>query len=201
MTPVTTHGDWGTDVLDGEVVLELSYGIAGASCTKVLADAGARVIKVEDPGGDPLRRRSPLPLPPGADGSLFRYLAQSKESVVVQADASADALIEELAAGADAIVWSTGSPVASRPATSPARLHEAHPRAVVCAISPFGLHGPWAGRPASDLTLQAWAGGIGHRGPPEGPPVTAGGAVSEWATGVFAAVGVLTARHRARGHR
>ena len=51
---------WGTDVLAGATVVDVSSGIAGAYCSKVLADAGACVYKVEDPSGDPLRRRSPI---------------------------------------------------------------------------------------------------------------------------------------------
>lgn len=81
---------------------------------------------------------------------------------------------------------------------SPSRLSSRSPSAVVCAITPFGLEGPWAERAASDLTLQAWAGGIGYRGDARRPPIRAGGDISEWATATFAAVGVLTARHQAR---
>ncbi len=69
--------------LDGYVVVDLSGGIAGAYCTKLLADAGADVVIVEDPGGHPLRRwsASGAAIADGEDGALFSFLSCSKESV------------------------------------------------------------------------------------------------------------------------
>ncbi len=71
--------------LDGYTVIDLSVGIAGAYCTKLLADGGAEVIKVEPPEGDPLRRwsASGAEIKAGDDGALFSFLACSKHSVVV----------------------------------------------------------------------------------------------------------------------
>ncbi|MFN8028471.1 MAG: CoA transferase [Acidimicrobiia bacterium] len=137
---------------------------------------------------------------PGDDGALFSYLAGSKRSVVVDADApgAADTLAGWFAA-ADVVVWSEGSAVAALPACAPAALAAAHPHLVVAAVSPFGLDGPWAGRAATEFTLQAWSGGaVGlGRGYPDRAPLSVGGRVGEWVTGTYAAIGVLASLTRA----
>ncbi len=74
------------------------------------------------------------------------------------------------------------------------------PHAIVVAITPFGLEGPWAHAPSSDLTLQAWAGSVFSRGSPERPPVQIGGRPAEWLGGLFAAVGALTSWQRTVKH-
>src|SRR6202051_2020391 len=103
--------------LTGYTVVDLSSGIAGAYCTKLLADGGADVIKVESPEGDPLRRwsASGADIAPGEDGALFSFLACSKHSVVADPDTDVD-FVNALLADADALVWSRGSTVAEYPA-------------------------------------------------------------------------------------
>ncbi|MBW8827100.1 MAG: CoA transferase [Acidobacteria bacterium] len=190
------RASWGAEVLPGTRVVELSSGVAGAFCARVLADAGAEVVKVEDARGDALRRWSPIagePVP-GGDSPLFRYLAESKRGIV--ADPGEMDPVWTLLADADVVLWSPGSAVAD--ALDPRQVAARCPEAVVCALTPFGLDTAWTGRPASDLVLQAWAGGIGHRGGTTGPPVAAGGQLAEWATGVFATVSVLESLYRAR---
>lgn len=185
--------------LAGETVLDLSSGIAGAYCTKLLADGGADVVKVETGAGDPLRGRtvSGADLADGEDSAIFRFLAASKRSLAVNVARPGDAaLLQRLAATAGTIVWTPGSPVAQHPALLPDRLVASAPRATIVAITPFGLGGPWAGRPATDLTLQAWAGGIGHRGRPDHPPVGVGGDIGAWIAGLAAGVAALTSRWR-----
>lgn len=101
-----------TPPLSGFVVVDLSSGIAGGYCTKLLADAGADVVKVEAPEGDPLRRwsASGAGIRPGEDGALFAYLAGGKHSVVADpGDADDLRLVEDLLGSADAVVWS-GNP-------------------------------------------------------------------------------------------
>jgi crotonobetainyl-CoA:carnitine CoA-transferase CaiB-like acyl-CoA transferase len=190
--------------LDGYVVVELSSGIAGGYCTRLLADAGADVIKVEDPGGDPLRRwsASGATIPSGQDGALFSFLACSKQSIVADTENAADAPdladVASLLDAADAVVWSPGSRLAAHPSLAPAAILRAHPHLTVTAISPFGLQGPWSDRAATEFTLQAWSGGIVGlgRGAPDRAPVFVGGRVGEWLTGVYAGIGTLTSRTR-----
>lgn len=184
--------------LDGLRVVELSAGIGGAYCTKLLADGGADVVAVEPSAGTPLRRwsASGAALAAGEDAPLFNHLWASKQSLVVD-DGDAPAL-HELLAASDAVVWSRGSHLAAEPSLAPAAILAAHPHLTVTAITPFGLDGPWHGKPATEFTLQAWSGGIIGlaRGAPDRPPVHVGGQVGEWLTGAFAAVGTLASLRR-----
>jgi crotonobetainyl-CoA:carnitine CoA-transferase CaiB-like acyl-CoA transferase len=190
----------GTPPLSGFRVVDLSSGIGGGYCTKLLVDGGATVVKLEPPDGDSLRRwsASGQRLGEGEDGALFRFLAAGKRSVVIDPlDPACGAQVLAVLGEADAIVWSAGSPLAAHPQLQPAALRAALPRAIVTSITPFGLTGPWANRPASDLVLQALTGGPAIRGLPGRPPIGSGGQPSEWVAGTFAALGTLAARHRA----
>ncbi|MCF6389445.1 CoA transferase [Mycobacterium sp. MBM] len=180
--------------LSGYTVVDLSSGIAGAYCTRILADGGADVIKAESPQGDPLRRwsASGTGIAPGDSGALFKFLAGGKRSVVAGQDD-----LERLLGSADAVVWSAGSAVAER--ISPQELHRRHPHLIVTAITPFGLDGPWHDRAATEFTLQAWSGGaIGiGRGSQDRAPAHVGGQVGEWVTGAYAAAMTQAFRVRA----
>ena len=176
-------------------VVDFSTGIAGAYCTKLLADAGADVIKVEPPGGDPLRRWSATGADPGPeDGALFRFLHHSKRSVV---GAPADPEVRELVAGADLVVSGRGAD-----ARAALGLPERFPGLVLLSLTPWGTAGPYASRPESDLVIQAECGSIGTRGLPGREPFQVGGRTTEWVGGTYAAVGALAAVRRARatGH-
>lgn len=186
--------------LNGFTVVDLSSGIAGAYCTKLLADGGAEIIKVEPPDGDPLRgwSASGAEIAPGADGALFSFLACSKHSVVTDPGVNADVeFVNELLSCADAVVWSRGSAVAEHPSLAPATIHRAHPHLIVTAITPFGLEGPWRDRPATEFTLQAWSGGIFGigRGSPDRAPVFVGGQVGEYLAGAYASAMTLASRY------
>ncbi len=163
-------------MLDGVRVVDRTTEIAGPYCTKVLADAGAEVVKVEPVGGDPLRL--------WRSGGLFEYLNAAKR--LLGADRSGDA---ELVTAADILV--TDQPV------DPTALWQANPALVIVTITPFGCTGPWAGRPATEFTLQAWCGSTGFRGLPDRPPLAAGGRLGEWIAGTYAAVGALAALREA----
>jgi crotonobetainyl-CoA:carnitine CoA-transferase CaiB-like acyl-CoA transferase len=193
-------------------------GIAGPYCTKLLADAGARVTRYEPPGGDPLRR--------WGSGGLYEYLNAAKaveegpgpdpaEADVYVTDAIATAGATRAPDVADGGTVTTGTAGATRTADvagttgtaggasrrpDVAELLRRNPALVVVTISPFGPDGPWAGRPATEFTLQAATGSTGGRGRPEQPPVAAGGRLGEWITGTYAAVGALAALRTARRH-
>jgi crotonobetainyl-CoA:carnitine CoA-transferase CaiB-like acyl-CoA transferase len=182
-------------------VIDLSTWIGGAYCTKLLADGGAEVVKVESPDGDPLRRwsASGAVVPPDADGALFNFLNASKQSVVVQSESADDlASLHRLLASADVVVWSRGSPVAEHATLDPGEVLRTHAHLIVTSITPFGLEGPWSDKAATEFTLQAWSGAIVGlaRGRPDRAPVFVGGQIGEWLSGVFAAIGTLAASRR-----
>ena len=162
-------------------VVDCSTDIAGPYCTKLLADAGADVVKVEPAAGDPLRS--------WGSGALFEFLNTSKRSITL---APADAGFAELCAAADLVVGPGPAPLDVE------ALRADHPGLVVTSITPFGLDGPWAGWAATEFTLQAWCGSTGSRGEPAEPPVAAGGRIGEWMAGTYAAVAAIAALHRAR---
>jgi crotonobetainyl-CoA:carnitine CoA-transferase CaiB-like acyl-CoA transferase len=191
-----------TGPLSGYTVVDLSSGIAGAYATKILADGGADVVKVESPEGDPLRgwSASGAMIPPGEDGALFGFLGCSKRGVVADPDDAADvALVGRLLGSADAVVWSRGSRMAELDSLTPVEIYRQYPHLVVTAITPFGLDGPWRDRPATEFTLQAWSGGaIGiGRGSQDRAPVSVGGQVGDWVSGAYAAAMTLAFQARA----
>ncbi len=176
-------------------VIDFTSGIAGPYCTKLLADAGAEVIKIESDTGDPLRRwtASDTHLPPEEDGPLFRFLNASKQSLVATPESPR---VRELIASSDLVVDDFRS---SQSDTLGTLVSEAGVR---LSITPFGRSGPWSQRPATEFTLQAESGSIGSRGIPGHEPFQAGGRITEWLGGTFGAVAALAAIHRARatGH-
>lgn len=173
-------------------VVEVSDRIAGAYCGKLLVDAGADVVKVEPPQGDPLRRYTLTGAapPPGTDSPLFSYLNAGKRSVTT---CSADLL-----ARADIVVLTADRTEAAARGVDPQRLLQAEPNCVVVTVSDFGWTGPWAQRPATEFTLQAASGLTGFRGDPAGPPISIGGELGEYMGGVWAAFGALALHRRVR---
>nr|WP_246398192.1 CoA transferase [Mycobacterium vicinigordonae] len=190
--------------LTGFAVIDFSSGIAGAYCSKLLADGGADIVKIESPEGDPLRTwsASGARIEPGADGALFSFLAGSKLSVVANPADDADLeLVETLLASADAVVWSGGSKVAEHQSFTPEQIRDRHAHLIVTAITPFGRLGPWSQRAATEFTLQAWSGGIIGlgRGVADRAPVFVGGQVGEYLAGAYASAATLAAHFARHG--
>lgn len=176
-------------------VLDFSTQIAGAYATKLLADGGAEVIKVEPAGGDPLRRWSATGDPGEEDGALFNYLHAGKRSIVGSARGDR---VRELVGAADLLVEAFGLATDSGERLDVDALRALHPRLVILSITPWGRTGPWSDRPASEFTIQAESGSIGVRGLPGCEPFQAGGRVCEWLAGTFASVAALAAVRGAR---
>jgi crotonobetainyl-CoA:carnitine CoA-transferase CaiB-like acyl-CoA transferase len=191
--------------LGGIRVLDLA-GPLGSYCGRLLADAGADVVKIEPPEGDPLRRRPPFAGDrPDPDRSLsFAYYHANKRGTVLDyRRPEAVGPLGEAGANADVIVLTptVREPVAGfDPATG--ELAWAGPQAVVCSITPFGLTGPYRGWRATHLVSHAMSGLMYVQGPPEGPPVVVPGQQLYDFVGTHAAVAVLAAlraRPRAGG--
>lgn len=162
-------------------VVDLSSEIAGGYCTKILADAGADVVKIESTAGDPLRRwsASGRPLAQG-DAPLFQYLHTSKRSVVGDR-----AVAERWISDADVVV--TTEPI------DVDRSRVGNDRLVIVSITPWGASGPWRDRPATEFTVQAACGTTFTRGLPERAPLSVGGRHGEWNVATFGAMGAVTA--------
>jgi crotonobetainyl-CoA:carnitine CoA-transferase CaiB-like acyl-CoA transferase len=167
----------------------LSAGIAGGYCTKLLADAGADVVKVEPEGGDRLRRWSATGQQVIGDGALFQFLHTSKRSITGSAD---DPEVVRLASRADMVVEDLE--LAELQATGLLGV----PELVVVSISPYGRTGPWEQRPSAEFIIQAESGCISGRGVPHGEPFAIGGRVFEFAAGAYAAAAGLAAVVEAR---
>lgn len=178
------------DTLRKYRVVDFSSNIAGPYATKLFADAGADVIKVESAGGDPLRGWSSTGGNlAGRDSALFRFLNGSKRSVE-----DARSSVESLLPTADLVVEDQGAGFAF----DRDELRERYPMLVILSISPFGLTGPLAARASTEFTIQAEAGSLAIRGLPEAEPYQAGARTTEWMGGTFAGVAALGALRRAR---
>ena len=159
--------------LHGVRVLDLSTRV-GAYCGKLLADMGSDVIKIERPAGDPLRRTPPYRAGAGEDGSglLFAWYHNNKRGITLDWTRSdAVPLLSELASSVDVVI------VSPDPREQLATFEEAPPHlawvphgTTLCAITPFGLTGPWRQWRATPFTTFASSGQMHAVGPDEGPP-------------------------------
>ena len=183
--------------LSGWRVLDLSTEIAGPYCTKLMADLGADIIKVEEPAHpDPLRQwtASHHPLAPDEDGALFQFLNTSKSAIALDPfnDADRDQILK-LAQRSDLLIESYGPDGLAARGLDVDTLHAHCPPLCVLSISNWGLEGPEARRAATEFTLQASTGSIAYRGLPDRKPVFAGGRIGEWDAGTYAGLGALFA--------
>jgi crotonobetainyl-CoA:carnitine CoA-transferase CaiB-like acyl-CoA transferase len=188
--------------LAGFRVVELGGQVAAAYATKLLAGLGASVLKVEPPGGDPLRVWGPFRddlVDVELGGGVFRYLNAGKECRAVAFDdpEQLDALLQDVAR-ADVVVESLGAGSLERHRLGPERLAAVNPALGLVRISDFGQHGPHVGMPTSQLVLQAMGGWVSAHGVPGTDPVQVGGRLSEYTVGAFAACAALTAARAAR---
>jgi crotonobetainyl-CoA:carnitine CoA-transferase CaiB-like acyl-CoA transferase len=178
--------------LEGIRVLDLSRLIPGPFATLLLADMGAVVDKVEDPGaGDYLRH-----LPPqiaGASGA-FQALNRGKRSLVLdlKAPAGREALLAMLG-GYDVLLEQFRPGVLERLGLGHAFLRERFPGLVICALSGYGQTGPLAHRAGHDLNYLARAGLLGFHGPKEGPPQVPGFQVADVGGALYAALAIVGA--------
>ena len=177
-------------------VLDFTVGIAGAYCAHLLAEAGADVIKVEPPAGDPWRAWSASGATVDADegSALFRFLHHGVRSVIGAAE---DPAILALIASADVVIEGFAADVFDA-----LHLRERDPGLVLVSITPYGRTGPYSQRPVTEMLVQAESGALAGRGASEQTPIMAGGRITEWISGTYAAIAAAAATRRARetGH-
>jgi len=181
--------------LDGILVLDLSRVLAGPFCTMLLADLGARVIKVELPGeGDVTRGWGPPSDPASGLSAYYLAINRNKESIALDlASAEGRASVQALARAADVVVENFAPGALDRFGISLQALRGENSRLVTASITGFGRRGPDARAPGFDLLAQAGAGMMAITGAPEDRPTKVGVAVSDLFAGCYAAVGILAA--------
>jgi itaconate CoA-transferase len=177
--------------LDGVTVVSLEHAIAAPFCTRQLADLGARVIKVERPGGGDFARDYDN----RAKGlsSHFVWVNRSKESLTLDLkQPAALQVLQDLVASADVLVQNLAPGAAARMGLGHAQLRARHPRLVVCDISGYGNDGPYRDKKAYDLLIQSEAGFLSVTGTPE-KPSKSGNSIADIAAGMYAYTGILAA--------
>ena len=183
--------------LSGIRVLDFTYHIAGPYCTKLLADFGAEVLKVEPPGGgDVSRRLGPfLNDEPNPEASgMFLYLNTNKQSVTLNLETEAGrTMARRLAAESDVIVENFAPGALASLGLGYDDLSALNPRVVMVSISPFGQDGPWRDWKADEVNLHAISGLMQITGDPEREPLKNGGHQALYNTGINAFTGALMA--------
>ena len=199
-TPAACH----PGPLSGIRVLEFGQIAAGPFCAMLLADLGADVVKVEKPdGGDDMRRWPPMT--EGPDASAGRYsenfasVNRNKRSIAVDLkDAAAVARLRRLAAVAYVVVENFRPGVLDRLGLGYDALRARNPKLVYTSLTGYGQTGPYAGRGAFDVTIQAASGLMSVTGEPGRPAVKAGVPVGDFVAGLYAAYTTLAAVMAAR---
>ncbi len=179
--------------LDGIRVVDLSRVVSGPYCTMTLADMGADVIKIEEPGrGDESRAFGPPFL--GGESPYFLSINRNKRSCTVNLKCDdGRAILERLVARADVLVQNFRPGAVERLGLDYDSLAPRNPRLVYCSISGFGDTGPDAARPGYDLIVQGESGLMDLTGEPDGPPTRIGTSIADLTTGLMAAQGILLA--------
>jgi itaconate CoA-transferase len=176
--------------LEGLLVVALEQAVAAPMCTCRLADAGARVIKIERPEGDFARGYDDVA---NGESSYFVWLNRGKESVVLDLTQAADkALLAAMIAKADVFVQNLKPGAAAKLGFPIERLRREHPRLIVCSVSGYGDSGPYADRKAYDLLVQAEVGLASITGGPS-EPARVGVSVCDIGAGMNAYEAILEA--------
>ncbi len=185
-----------TEPLDGLRVLDLTRILAGPFCTQSLADAGADVVKVEQPGkGDDTRGWGP----PFVAGESAYFLAANRGKRAITLDLKREegrALLWRLLETADVLVENFRPGTMGEWGFAWEAVHARHPRLVYASISGYGADGPWGGKPGYDAIVQGEAGLMSVTGAPDGPPFRFGASLVDVLTGMNAFQGILAALYR-----
>ncbi len=183
--------------LAGVTVIDLTRALAGPYGTMLLGELGARIVKVEPPGGDQAREIGPHV---AGQSAYFISLNRGKESIVLDLKEAADRRVfEAMVRRADVLYENYRAGTMEKLGYGWDVLKGLNPRLVYAATSGFGQTGPYRHRPAYDMVVQAMGGIVSITGHPGGPPTRVGMSIGDIAAGLFTALGVVSAlQHRAR---
>jgi len=177
--------------LSGIIVVSIEQAVAAPFATRQLADLGARVIKIERPGGGDFARRYDTTV--HDQSSYFVWLNRSKESLTLDLKSPRGReVLDKLLAGADVFVQNLGPGAARRLGLDTMSLAERFPSLIPCSISGYGTDGPWADRKAYDLLVQCQTGLVSLTGTPESS-ARVGVSIADISAGMYAYSGILTA--------
>jgi len=180
-------------LLDGIVVLDTTQVMAGPYCAMLLADMGARVIKVEPPDGDSTRSMAGAH---GDDSAAFNAVNRGKQGIVLDlGQEKGRSVFTRLARGADIIVENYRPGVMARLGLDYESLRAEHPRLIYASISGHGQTGPWAQKGGFDLIAQGLSGLMSVTGTPTSGPVKVGVPITDLGAALFATIGILGALH------
>lgn len=190
--------------LAGITVVDLTRVLAGPACTQMLADLGARVIKVEQPGcGDDARAIGPF-----VEGvsAYFMSVNRNKESIALDLkDAQDRAIFERLLDSADILAENFRPGTLEKLGYNWETLHARYPRLIVASISGFGQTGPYHRQPAYDMVVQAMSGMMSVTGHGADAPCRVGVSIGDLAAGLYSVIGIQSALmrrlHTQRGER
>ena len=182
--------------LQGVRVIEICNVAAGPFCGMLLADMGADVIKIEQPGsGDTLRSWSPITQ---GYSENFASLNRGKRSITLNLKNAEDRQVAaDIIATADILIENNRPGVMDRLGLGYAAMSALNPRLVYCSVSAYGQSGPRSQEGGFDLTLQAMSGLMSVTGEPGGAPVKCGVPVCDFTAGLYAAFSVVSALRRA----
>ena len=181
--------------LDDITVLDLSHALAGPFASTLLADFGARVIKVEPPGSGDIARAWGPPFY-GSEPAYFVNLQRNKQSVAIDLKhAEGPELFLRLMERADVVLENYRVGTLEKLGIDYARARARHPGIIYCSVSGFGQTGPYRDRAALDLIVQAESGMLSVTGEPGGRGVRCGVSIADMTAGLYAAFGILTALH------
>src|SRR5438874_459213 len=180
--------------LAGLKVIDLTHVMAGPTCTLMLADMGADVIKIEKwPNGDDTRHSVPPKI--GDEAASFLMMNRNKRGIVLDLKtAGGKEVLRRLISGADVLVENFAPGAMERLGLGYEDLRKDNPALIYCSLSGFGRTGPHKHRRGFDLIAQAMSGIMSFTGEgPHGPPVKCGAPLSDITAGILAAMGILAA--------
>jgi CoA:oxalate CoA-transferase len=177
--------------LSGITILDLTRVLAGPYCTMILSDLGARIIKVEPPGGDDSRGYGPWL---DDQSAYFMSLNRGKESIVLNLKSHKDKKVfDKLLASSDVLIENYRPKTMDKLGYGWTTLHKKYPTLIYAACSGFGQTGPDSRRPAYDMVVQGIGGLMSLTGHPGGPPTRVGTAIGDITAGLFTAIGINAA--------